>query len=88
MYQEDKLSYDFANFISIDIQGAELLALKGMGDLLNYFDYIYLEVNKEFVYKNCCLVNELDDYLKKFKFERVETRWTTKNWGDGFYIKK
>ena len=88
MYKEEKLPDDFANFINIDIQGAELLALKGMGNLLNNFDYLYLEINKDYVYKNCCLVNEIDDYLKKFNFDRVETKWTNKNWGDGFYIKK
>jgi FkbM family methyltransferase len=88
MYKEEQLPYDFANFLSIDIQGAELLALKGMGDLLKYYDYLYLEINKDYVYKNCCLVNEIDDYLKNFNFERVETKWTTQNWGDGFYVKK
>ena len=87
MYKEEKLPNNFANFLSIDIQGAELLALKGMGDLLKYFDYLY-KINKDYVYKNCCLVNEIDDYLKNFNFERVETKWTNQNWGDGFYIKK
>ena len=58
MYKYDKIPNDFANFLNIDIQGAELLALKGMGSLISYFDYIYLEVNKAHVYKKCALVNE------------------------------
>jgi FkbM family methyltransferase len=76
------------NFLNLDIQGAELKALKGMGDeYLNKVDYIYTEVNSDYVYKDCALVTELDDYLSKFNFRRVETCWTPFKWGDAFYIK-
>ncbi len=87
-YIEDNIPKDFANFVNLDIQGTELFALIGMGDLLNEFDYIYTEVNKEYVYKNCSLINEIDIYLKKFNFKRVETLWMHQNWGDAFYIKE
>ena len=87
MYKEDDIPDTFANFINIDIQGAELLALKGMGKILNFFDYVYLEVNRDYVYKNCALINEIDDYLFKFNFKRVETQWTLENWCDALYIK-
>lgn len=76
------------NFLTLDIQGAELKALKGMEHYLNMITYIYTEVNSDYVYENCCLVTELDEYLRKFGFERVETKWWGKdNWGDAFYIK-
>lgn len=88
MYEQDNISKNFANFVNIDIQGAELLALKGMGDLLNNFDYVYTEVNKDYVYKNCALVNEIDEYLLKYNYVRIETSWTTEQWGDALYIKK
>ena len=87
MYDQDKIPKNFANFLNIDIQGAELLALKGMGDLLNYFDYVYLEVNKAYVYKNCALVHEIDEYLSKYKYIRIETSWKRAQWGDALYIK-
>jgi len=87
MYKQEKIPENFANFLNIDIQGAELLALKGMGELLNYFDYAYLEVNKDHVYKNCALVNEIDEYLVKYNFRRVETKWTDEKWGDALYMK-
>lgn len=87
MYNEDKIPKNFANFLNIDIQGAELMALKGMGDLLNYFDYVYLEVNKDYVYKNCALVHEIDQYLSKYNYVRVETSWTNAQWGDALYIR-
>ncbi len=76
------------NFLNLDIQGAELKALKGLGDYLNNVDYIYTEVNSDYVYKNCALVGEIDEYLSKFGFKRVEVHWIPNyNWGDAFYIK-
>lgn len=76
MYKLDNIPDNFANVLNIDIQGAELLALKGISNLLNYFDYLYLEVNNNYLYKNCALVGEINEYLKSFNFRRVETSWT------------
>jgi len=77
--------YDFLN---IDLQGAELKALKGMGDLLNNFKWCYLEVNKAHLYVGCPLIGELDEYLSTFGFTRVETSWAgNTNWGDALYAK-
>lgn len=74
------------NFLNIDIQGAELKALKGMGSHLKHIDYLYLEVNREYIYKECCLIGELDEFLTDFT--RVETKWTAHEWGDAIYIRK
>ncbi len=79
------LGYDFLN---IDLQGAELKALKGMGELLHQFKWAYLEVNKEELYKGCALVGEIDEYMLTFGFKRVETKWCgNTGWGDALYIK-
>lgn len=78
------------NFINLDIQGAELKALKGMENYLDNIDYIYTEVNGSYIYKDCNLINEVDEYLSKFGFKRVETSWYNNDpstWGDAFYIK-
>lgn len=88
IYNQYNIPNDFANFLNIDIQGAELLALKGMDKLLNNFDYLYLEVNTDQVYINCALVDEIDKYLLDFGFIRVMTKMTKCQWGDAFYIKK
>lgn len=77
--------YDFLN---IDLQGAELKALKGMGDTLKHFKWAYLEVNQAELYKGCPHVNDLDLFLTGFHFRRVETRWAgNTGWGDALYIK-
>lgn len=77
----------FFNFINLDIQGAELLALKGMGDLLKNIDYIYSEVNEKYLYKNCALIKEIDEYLSQYGFKRIETSMTPHGWGDAFYMR-
>lgn len=78
--------YDFLN---CDLQGSELKALKGMGDTLSDFKWLYLEVNKEHLYEGCPLVEDLDLYLLGFGFKRVETKWAgNTGWGDGLWIKK
>lgn len=74
------------NFLNLDIQGAELLALKGFVHNLQHIDYIYTEFNTEEVYKGCSLLNDLDKFLKDYK--RVETKHTAKGWGDCFYIRQ
>lgn len=76
------------NYLNLDIQGAELKALKGFGDYLKYVDYIYSEVNVNTLYKDCALLHEMDSYLKQFGFERRLTEITGYEWGDAFYVKK
>jgi FkbM family methyltransferase len=76
------------NFINLDIQGVELKALKGMEEYLSTIDYIYTEVNTAYLYKGCALLNEIDEYLEKFGFKRVETSMTGFEWGDAFYVNK
>jgi hypothetical protein len=83
-----KYNIDY-NFLNLDIQGAELNALKGMENYLHKVEYIYTEVNCDYVYKDCPLIDEIDEYLKKFGFERVETIWQPGcKWGDAFYINR
>lgn len=84
-YLYDPKDFDFLN---MDIQGNELKALRGMGELLHQFKWAYLEVNKEELYKGCALVEDIDFYLASFGFQRVETKWCgNTGWGDALYVK-
>lgn len=74
-------------FLNIDLQGAELMALKGMGELLHKFKWAYIEVNEKHLYKDCPLVKDIDDYMRLFGFEGVECKMTNFGWGDKLYIK-
>ena len=76
------------NFINIDVQGYELEVFKGAEKQLNNIDYIMTEVNRDEVFKNCCRVEQLDEYLNNWNFKRVETTWDGGTWGDALYIKE
>lgn len=77
------------DFLNLDIQGAELHALRGSISHLSKINWIYTEVNREKVYLNCALVKEIDEFLADHGFVRTTTRWCIgKGWGDALYIKK
>jgi len=77
--------YDFLN---LDLQGAELMALKSIHLNLHEFKWVYIEVNKKPLYKGCPLVGEVEEYMKAFSFLPVETKWTDHGWGDCLFINK
>ena len=80
---------DDISFVNLDIQGAELEALKGLGSKLHKVRWIYSEVNKKEVYEGCAKIEEIDEYLNDFAFKRIATRWAYKTgWGDALWIKK
>lgn len=79
----DPSKYNFWNF---DIQGAELMALKGAVKNIQHVKVMYLEVNERELYKGGCLINEIDDYLSQYHFKRVHTNMTGWGWGDAIYV--
>ncbi|NJM71288.1 MAG: FkbM family methyltransferase [Scytonema sp. RU_4_4] len=76
------------NFLTIDVQGYELEVLKGSRETLTSISGILTEVNRDELYENCVQVEQLDDFLERFDFHRVETNWEGGTWGDAFYLKK
>jgi len=84
--EQDIQIKDF-NFISMDIQGAELLALEGMTKTLPFIDAIYTEVNFIEMYEGCGLVDKLDTLLSQYTLKRRLTHDTGLGWGDALYIK-
>lgn len=82
---EDKDKY---NFINVDVQGYELEVFKGGSEYLKSIDYIMTEVNRAELYKCCAQIEELDNFLSCYGFERVETTWDGGTWGDAFYVKR
>lgn len=78
------------NFLNMDVQGFEDRVLRGGKRTLQHIDYVYTEVNRAEVYRDCAKIEELDKMLHEF--ERVETFWCDGgqqgDWGDAFYIRK
>ena len=80
----DASNYNFWNF---DIQGAEMLALRGGQNALKFAKALYLEVNSEEVYKGCATIDQLDIFLGDLGFKRDITHMTQWGWGDAVYVR-
>jgi FkbM family methyltransferase len=86
--EENEIDTSEHNFLNIDVQGYELEVLKGMGDELNKIQLIIAEVNRDEMYEGCPMIEDIDDYVKEFGFERVTVEWQSESWGDALYVKR
>ena len=77
------------NFLNIDIQGAELLALRGAEKTLRHIEGINTEVNLAELYEGCARLEEVDSHLQRRDFARVAlTTPFHPSWGDAFYVRQ
>lgn len=76
------------DFLALDIQGAELMALRGCPDLLGRVRAVNCELAFEELYEGCALAPAIDAHLAMFGFRRVATATPFHpSWGDGFYMR-
>ena len=88
LLKELNISPGTYNIINIDIQGAELLALRGGIETLKNVDAINTEVNFDELYEGCALIQDMDQFLGSMGFKRVQTLTPYHpSWGDAFYVK-
>lgn len=78
-------SFDFVN---LDIQGAELEALRGLGSRLGPVRWVYCEVNRKQLYEGIPLIDDVDRFLFAHGFFRAATLWTVGDWGDALYMRR
>ena len=77
------------DFVNLDIQGAELQALKGLEEYMPQVQWIYSEINFEDLYVGGTTIYALDDFLKRAGFVMVARMRVPKvGWGDGLWIRK
>jgi len=89
LIEDLKLNPDDYNFLTIDVQGAELIALRGAGEVLRRMDAVIAELNFKELYEGCALAEDVDMFLKGFGFERKETVFPfDPSWGDALYVKE
>ena len=89
LLQELNISPQEFNFLSLDIQGAELLALQGATNLLKYIEAINTKVCYEELYEGGALIEEIDEFLRKKGFGRqAVAKPYHPSWGDAFYSKE
>ena len=84
---EKNIPMEQRNFWNLDIQGAELSALRSAGDNIQFADAVYAEVNTEEVYKGCALLSDLDAFLESKGLKRVAIKMTVQGWGDALYVR-
>lgn len=77
--------YDFA---VLDLQGAEILALRGMKGCLPHLRWILTEVSFEELYEGGPLIEDLDAFLAQHGMVRAATVDTGKGWGDALYVRR
>ena len=87
LFNTNNIPYDKYDFINLDIQGAELLALQGATQILPHIKAIYTEVNEKELYENCALLPDLEKFLSDNGFVRAIVIMTPAGWGDGLYIR-
>ena len=74
--------------INLDIQGAELHALQGMGALLDDCQVLYSEVSKKEIYVGLAPIAEMDAWLSQQGFARAVTLWWPgAGWGEAAYVR-
>ena len=81
------VDYDKFNYLVLDIQGAELKALQGLGKFVNHFDVIITEAYTEELYQDCGKLNEIEALLSNYKLIEFAEE-VGKGWGDAAFIRK
>jgi FkbM family methyltransferase len=77
------------NFLHLDIQGAEYLALQGAENTLRGIEAINTEVNFAELYAGCGLITQLEEHLGARGFNRIAlARPYHPTWGDAFYVRR
>lgn len=89
LLNEAEVNFADVDFIAMDIQGAELMALRGAETLLNQVKALQIEVNYQQLYEGCALITDLDEFLSRYGFIRVHTLTPySETWGDALYVRR
>jgi FkbM family methyltransferase len=76
------------NYLHLDIQGAELLALRGAASLMAHFDVVSTELNFDELYEGCALAEDLEDFLACHDFHPATVLCPcSPSWGDALFVR-
>jgi FkbM family methyltransferase len=84
---ENSLKAEDYDFLVMDIQGAELDALKGLETIINNFKHIYLEVSFKELYKGAPLYPEVRNWLETRGYKLMDISSDTASWGDALFVR-
>lgn len=83
----EKYSIQKADILWMDLQGAELLALKGLGKKLDDVQYIHTEVSHKAMYSGQVMFQELNSYILSNEFTLLN-RLSFQGWQEDAIYKK
>jgi hypothetical protein len=74
--------------VNLDIQGAELRALKGFGAHVSQAQAVYSEINRVELYEGCDLFPQLNAWLEARGFSCVDWELLPEGWGDALWLRR
>jgi FkbM family methyltransferase len=83
----NKYDIQTVDILWMDLQGAELLALKGLGNYLQKVKYIHVEVSHKEMYSGQVMFNELNDYILSNGFV-IKNKLTLTGWQEDVIYEK
>jgi FkbM family methyltransferase len=75
------------NLLVLDVQGAELLVLRGAEETLKKVDAVYTEISEQPLYEGGCTWPEINSFLSSFNFCLKHLSIGRSSYGDAFYLK-
>jgi len=82
---KNNISADSIDFLALDIQGAELLCLKGATQVLENLRYMEVEISKERFYDGGVLLDELEPWLNARGF--CCKTWLRRNFMNAVFVR-
>lgn len=96
LFAQLKVPISDYNFLSVDVQGAELLVFQGGQNVLRQMDAILSEVNVLEMYEGCALEEDVVRFLEDMNFVHLQSVYHElydesarfPAWGESLFIKK
>ena len=82
----DQTKIDTVNLIWMDLQGAELMALRSLGTRISRLDFLWTEVTHREMYTGQCLFNEVHEFLVSKGFMLIREPEMGGWQGDAVYV--
>lgn len=76
------------DMICMDVQGAALHVLKGLGNILHQTNYLIVELERKKIYYGQDMFGEVCDYLQEYNFKIFVERFRDPWFSDFLFIKK
>ena len=77
--KKEKININEYSTLILDVEGAELKVLKGLGNQIENFKFIRVETSEFNLYKDYPLIYDISSYMKKFNFKEIRRIETDQN---------